>query len=226
MEFFSVNQNNGCSLGEEAMRKRLRGLLKSGEVVRVGRNAYCVSNQTLRNYRYEYSAESSDIAKAVMKAFPGMEFNIFELVQLNEFVNHQIAHNVRFLSVEGDIINYVFNYLKERYPGRILLNPTPEMYHQYWYDGMIVLTKRVTEAPIGENEPWESRLEKILVDLMSDNLLQDIISQSELTAVFEGAFEHYAIDESCLFRYAKRRNAELRLKTLIREKTTIQLKVG
>lgn len=32
------------------------------------------------------------------------------------------------------------------------------------------------------------------------------------------------IDESCLFRYAKRRGAEKRLKALIREKTNITLR--
>ena len=37
-DFFMTNQDSGCPLGEEAMRKRLRGLVKSGEVVRVGRN--------------------------------------------------------------------------------------------------------------------------------------------------------------------------------------------
>lgn len=153
-----------------------------------------------------------------------MEFTIFELVQLNEFVNHQLAHNVLFLSVEDDIIDFVFDLLKEQFPGKVLLDPTPELYHQYWYDGMIVLNKLVTEAPRGIEEAWHTRLEKLLVDLVSDSLLQEVISKSEYPAILEGTFSGYVIDESCLFRYAKRRGAEKQLKALIREKTNITLR--
>ena len=130
-DFFMTNQDNGCPLGEEAMRKRLRGLVKSGEVVRVGRNAYCVSGNKMSSYRHEYSEEANTVAQALREAFPAVEFTIFELVQLNEFVNHQLAHNVLFLSVEDDIIDFVFDLLKEQFPGKVLLDPTPELYHQY-----------------------------------------------------------------------------------------------
>ena len=223
-DFFMTNQDSGCPLGEEAMRKRLRGLVKSGEVVRVGRNAYCVSGNKMSSYRHEYSEEANTVAQALREAFPAVEFTIFELVQLNEFVNHQLAHNVLFLSVEDDIIDFVFDLLKEQFPGKVLLDPTPELYHQYWYDGMIVLNKLVTEAPRGIEEAWHTRLEKLLVDLVSDSLLQEVISKSEYPAILERTFSGYVIDESCLFRYAKRRGAEKQLKALIREKTNITLR--
>lgn len=120
----------------------------------------------MSNYRHEYSEEACAAARAIREAFPAVEFTIFELVQLNEFVNHQLAHNVLFLSVEDDIIDFVFDLLKEQFPGKVLLDPTPELYHQYWYDGMIVLNKLVTEAPRGNEEAWHTRLEKMLVDLV------------------------------------------------------------
>ena len=223
-DFFQTNQDNGCRLGEEAMRKRLRGLVKSGEVVRVGRNAYCASGNQMSYYRHEYSEEAYAAAQAIREAFPAVGFAVFELVQLNEFVNHQLAHNVIFLSMEDDVIDFAFDMLKEKFPGKVLLDPTIELYHQYWYDGMIVLNKLVTEAPRGIEEIWHTRLEKMLVDLVSDPLLQEVISRSEYPAIFEGAFSGYVIDESCLFRYAKRRSAEKRLRTLIREKTNITLR--
>lgn len=223
-DFFMTNLDNGCPLGEEAMRKRLRGLVKSGEVVRVGRNAYCVSGKKMSSYRHEYSEEACTAAQTIQEAFPAVAFTIFELVQLNEFVNHQLAHNVLFLSVEDDIINFVFELLKEQFPGKVLLDPTAKLYYQYWYDGMIVLNKLVTEAPRGIEDAWHIRLEKMLVDLVSDPLLQEVISKSEYPAIFEGAFSGYVIDESCLFRYAKRRGAEKRLRELIREKTDITLR--
>ena len=68
--------------------------------------------------------------KKIEEQYPELDFRIFELVQLNEFVNHQIAHNVIFVSVESGLGAYVFDSLKERYTGKILLNPSVETFHQ------------------------------------------------------------------------------------------------
>ena len=225
-DFSMINQNRGCGLGEEALRKRLRSMVQSGDVIRVGRNAYCVSGTNVSNYRHEYSEEACMVASAIQEAFPTVEFTVFEMIQLNEFVNHQLAHNVLFVSVDEDVIDFVFELLKERYSGKVLYNPTLEVYHRYWSDGMIVINKKVTEAPKGTREFWHTRLEKLLVDMVSDSLLQEIISKSEYPSIFEGAFSDYAIDESCLFRYARRRGTEKRLRALIREKTDILFRTG
>jgi len=136
-DFFMTNQDSGCPLGEEAMRKRLRGLVKSGEVVRVGRNAYCVSGNKMSSYRHEYSEEANTVAQALREAFPAVEFTIFELVQLNEFVNHQLAHNVLFLSVEDDIIDFVFDLLKEQFPGKVLLDADGAASPRSWAEGTV-----------------------------------------------------------------------------------------
>ena len=118
----------------------------------------------------------------------------------------------------------MFDTMKERYPGKVLIDPTPSLYHQYWYNGMIVINKLVTEAPKGVAVPWHTRLEKLLVDLVCDEILMETISESEYPTILEDTFTKYAIDESCLFRYAKRRGAEKRFRNLIRNKTDIKLR--
>jgi len=59
---------------------------------------------------------------------------------------------------------------------------------------------------------------------MSVPLLQESISESEYEAIFENAFARYVVNESCLFRYARRRAADKRIKRFIKEKTGIILK--
>ncbi len=71
-------------------------------------------------------------AKIIYEAHPFLEYRIFELVQTNEFLNHQIAHNSVFVYVEADLGDFVFETLKEKFPGKILLNPSVEEYHLYW----------------------------------------------------------------------------------------------
>ena len=121
--------------------------------------------------------------------YPYLNFTIFEFVQMNDFVNHLVAHNVIFLSVESDIMEFVFDTLKEKYPGKVLINPTADIYHQYWSDNMIVIVKLITEAPKGQEKSWHTRLEKLLVDIMSEPLLLASISESEYPGVYMDALQ-------------------------------------
>lgn len=108
----------------------------------------------------------------------------------------------------------------------MLLNPTIEEYYKYWYDDMIIVRRLISEAPKNKKIKWQSRLEKVLVDLLADNLLQGILSPAELPAIYEDAFRKYVIDESSLFRYAKRRGAEKKIRQFITEKTNVMLRLG
>ncbi len=200
-------------------------LLDSGEIVRVSRNAYCIPKTGIVQYEHTYSTLANEIAHCVADNHPYLDFSILELTQFNEFVNHQLAHNVILLAVEGEIMDFVFDTLKERFPGKVLMNPTAQFFHQYWSDGMIVIVRLITESPKSKKVFWHTRLEKLLVDMLTEPLLRESIAASELRAVYEGAFERYVIDEGCLFRYAKRRSSKQVVERFINEETDIQLKI-
>lgn len=223
-ELLQVMHCCGEPVGDALFKVRLQNLLKSGRIVRVGRNAYCVPPENLYPYEHTYSEHAGEVADRIRASYPYLDFTVFETTQLNEFVNHQLAHNAVFVSVEKDLGEFVFETLKEVYPGKVLLNPTPQMYHQYWYEGMIVVERLISEAPKDGNNAWASRLEKILVDIQTDKLLLNSVSRSEYPGIFEQAFQKYVIDESALFRYAKRRGAEKRILEFISRETNIQLR--
>lgn len=225
-ELMETMKNDGKNISEATFKVGLQKLLKEGSIIRVGRNAYCVAKDGVGVYSYEYSDDAKNIAKILKEKFPLLNFTIMDFVQLNEFLNHQLAHNVIFVSVEDDLGNFVFDALKEVYPGKVLINPTPEMYHQYWYDDMIVIGKLISESPVGQQEKWNTRIEKLLVDLITNAILKSCVSESELPNIYEEAFAKYAIDESCMFRYAKRRGAEKKIREFIRDNTNVELRVG
>ena len=177
-------------------------------------------------YTYEYSNNAKKVAEYLKQKFPYLDFTIMDFIQLNEFVNHQLAHNVIFVSVEDELGDFVFDALKELYPGKVLIKPSLEIYNKYWYDDMIVIEKLVSEAPMGKNERWNTRIEKLLVDVFTNSILVNTISETEVPNIYEEAFRKYAVDESCMFRYAKRRGAEKKIRNFIREKTNIQLRTG
>lgn len=205
-------------------RAGLQQFLRAGLISRVGRNQYTVSDQKMPVYNHMYSKLTEDVAGLVSQDYPYLEFSVFELVQLNRFVNHQIAHNVVFLGVEKGLGDYVFGKLKGEYPGHVLMNPTITVYDQYWTDDLIIIHRLLTEAPKGADVPWHTCLEKLLVDLLAEPLYQEIINRGEYPVIFEDAFHNYAIDESRMFRYARRRNAANKLKAFIRDETDIELR--
>lgn len=183
--------------------------------MRIGRNAYSVNDGDAKKYDYGYSDSANELAHRVQTEYPLVDFRIFELVQLNEFVNHQIAHNVLFLSVESDLGNFIFDSIKADYLGHILLNPTVDIFHQYWTDNMIVIKKLISESPKGNGETWHTGLEKMLVDLVADKLLLSCVGHGEYEGIFTQALQDFFVDESRLFRYARRRNAANKVMTYI-----------
>ena len=122
-------------------------MVRDGDLARVGNGLYCFPGNNARPYDHEYSGLAVEVASLIQEQYPLVDFSIMELIQLNDFVNHQLAHNVLFLSVESDVIEFVFDMLKDQYFGKVFINPTLEMYHQYWSDNMIVINKLTTEAP-------------------------------------------------------------------------------
>ena len=214
----------GYMLSEASFYKKVEELVKSGQIIRVGRNVYSLPDDKRLTYEYKYSELAEAVAQEIAQQYPYVNFSIFEFVQLNDFVNHLIAHNVIFLSVEAEIMDFVFETLRDKYPGKVLINPTVEIYHQYWSDNMIVLGKLTTEAPKGQKVSWHTRLEKMLVDIMAEPLLLASISRAEYPHIYEDAFDRYIVDENGLFRYASRRKVTKKIKELIRKETDIVLR--
>ena len=214
----------GYMLSEASFYKKVEELVKNGQIIRVGRNVYSLPDDKRLTYEYKYSELAEEVAQEIAQQYPYVNFSIFEFVQLNDFVNHLIAHNVIFLSVEAEIMDFVFETLRGKYPGKVLINPTVEIYHQYWSDNMIVLGKLTTEAPKGQKASWHTRLEKMLVDIMAEPLLLASISRAEYPHIYEDAFDRYIVDENGLFRYASRRKVTKKIKELIRKETDIVLR--
>ena len=216
--------NCGLSVSDASFRYKLQKLISSGHIASVGHNAYYIARDNIHKYQHDYSEQAKSVITTVTEKYPKIKISIFELMQLNEFVNHQLAHNIIFASIESNFGEFVFDALKETHPGRVLIYPSPDMFHQYWHSNMIVIRKLVTEAPKDKKRPWAARLEKILVDIIADPLIVNSISESEYPNIYEDAFQKYAVNESCLFRYAKRRGVDNEILQLIKDGTQISLR--
>ena len=83
--------NNKKIISESTLKNYLLKDLKSGKIARVGRNKYFFNDNKLLKYDYIYSDTAQLINKAISNNYPNITFCTFELYQLNEFLNHQVA---------------------------------------------------------------------------------------------------------------------------------------
>lgn len=203
-------------ISEDALAYSLRKDLSEGRILRVGWNQYSFQGSK-KIYTHKYSDEACDVAKKIISEYPDAEFQIFELIQLNEFVSHLYAHNTIFVFVENSLLDYVFDSLRQPCFGRIMLKPDLTDYYRYLADDQIVLLRLPSGSPRGNREKWQSRIEKILVDITIDKLISNIISESEFETIFQEASERYFIDVKAMFRYAKRKGATVKLKQVLQK---------
>ena len=199
-----------------ALSYSIKRAIAENRIIHVGRNQYVYANEK-RTYRHLYSEEASMTASEIIKEYPSVDFRVFELKELNSFMNHQLAHNTIFVFVENYLVDYVFDSLRRKHPGRVMLKPSVDDYYRYIVDDMIVVLRLPSESPKGIGCPWNSRLEKTLVDISVDKLLSRIISRGEYRNIIETAFELYNIDKKAMFRYSNRRGSGTKFKNILEQ---------
>ncbi len=206
----------------------IRKLIEIGAITRKGRNRYyrITENKARKQYCYRPSEKLTSIIKFLEEEYPLLEFQVWESIQFNYFVNHQIAHNTIFVEVENMLQDSVYETLRDEYGRSVLLKPTVEIYNIYAEDDTIVVLNLVSETPVNKALPHGVLLEKLLVDMMTNKIIPIFVSKSEYSDVYEEAFGKYCIDESKMFRYARRRNAEERLRKFLKEETNVKLVMG
>lgn len=210
---------------ESSVNWLLEKLKKENQIITVGRGKYERVPEVARKKQYTYihSKEYQDIEKKIVEKYPLVDFQMWELIQFNEFVNHQIAKNLIVAEVENMLDEAVFDTLHEEYP-YVLYSPQMEYYYRHKGPGnTVVVLKLISEAP-KPREGYSSPLEKLLVDLFVNKFTGHLIERSEYPAILEDAFHKYYLDETKMFRYARRRNVETRMKAFIRQETAIKLR--
>ena len=169
------------------------------------------------------SESCREIVDYIQSKCPDMRISVFETRQMNEFVNHLVAINTIFVYVGNGMSDFLFQVLHKRFSGRVLLKPTEEEYFRYRVENMVVLLDGLSEEPRNMESNGMAPVEKWLVDLFEEPLIRQNFNGADLPGACAEIFARYAIDESKLFRYARRRNAEGRLKILLTEHAGVNL---
>lgn len=206
---------NAAVITDTQLEYSLRKKVRNGELVRTGWGHYALPGKSV--YSPSYSSEVLSVVNVLLGEFSCLDYRIFELRELNVFLNHLVSHNTVFVSVEGTMMNFVFDALWSKYPGKVMLKPNADEYYRYRQDGMIVVLRLPSETPKGNARIWESRLEKILVDVLCDRLISSVVPEEEKRNIVENAFRDYPVDMNTLYHYARRKGAAEKVRELLME---------
>lgn len=216
-EIFSFLDKSGVFVPDNSKTWFMEKAEREGVLFRVGTDSYSRIEDIRRVYIPMYSEKAVEVISFMDENYPELEYVLFESFLLNEFINHMIAQNTIILQIEKTLCQFVFEALNDKFPGKVLYNPSSEDLGRYRTDNCIVLERVVSEFPASKENPHYLTAEKLLVDCVSDRIIKDLISSSEILNIFDGMIGSYRVDESRIKRYAKRRNSWSEIEKYIKE---------
>lgn len=220
-------------LTEKDYQRFLYKLLKDSYISSSGSGIYIILDSQAPDYakRKRFAPMMSsfllEIKQNILSELSFANFVIWETKILHDLMIQQPGINMVVLETENETTRVAFNYLSEKYPGRVFISPDRKVIENYVLPqrDTVIISKLISQTPKGRREqelPY-AKLEKILVDIFVDDNKFFIFQGSEMVSIYEEAFRLYLIDELSLFRYAGRRNAKQRLLKFIQEETKIRL---
>lgn len=222
-DLFQAAKKLDSSFKETQLRYYVEKLRKMNLIMKTGHNIYTKNISDKKIYTPACSETTLQIISVLKEEFPLVMFRIWELSSLNEFLNHLIAHNYIFIEAERDGIGFIYNRMNEIFPKKVLLDPNKKELSLYSADNDIIMTSLITECPAGLTHDYELSLEKLIVDMFSNKVLQAFISKGDYAEALEEMFSKYNINQSRLFRYARRRGKADLIASFLTEKTNIRL---
>lgn len=196
-------------------RQHLSRLAAAGDLVRVGYGTYALPSE-----KEQFPLDVSDNVKSVYNAlnaeFPFADFcvysgDVYEPLQHHLSINHAI-----YVETNRDTVDSVFSILKETHKN-IYKQPDADFMNDYvdLKSDCIIVKPLVTEAPLKFIDRVPSpTLEKLLVDILKDSDL-DYLRGMEFSYMIETALSQYQLSITKLLRYARRRNVQQQIQTII-----------
>ncbi len=176
----------------------------------------------IRGYKPKISPEIIKLAKQITNKFEDVKHCIWETEWFNEFSQHQASRRIILIEIEKDFIEPLYYELKDSSRQEVYMNPDDKLINFYIAESNfpVVIKKLITRSPISKRIDkgvtlYTPLLEKILVDLFSEEKLFSYLQGSELIHIYKNALSNYAINFTKLFSYAKRRERENDIRRLM-----------
>ena len=219
-ELFDFFRKFDVNLKETTFRWKIHDLKNKHIISSVSRDLFTLQ------YKPIFIPNISEIGcktfSKIHKQFPTLNCCIWATQIINEFMLHIPAQSVTVLQVEKEAIEPIYDFLKEQ-KQNVFIQPEEKEIERYVFknESAIVLESLVTKSPVQQvNKIVTVTLEKLIIDLISNQKLFAPFQGSEMIHILNTAYNRYSIHFTTLFHYAKRRGKETELTELL-HKTNI-----
>lgn len=175
-------------------------LINKGKISKISNDKYKVVNKAKYHLYREYNDVSNfaELFKDIT-----FDFIFYNISFLNEWLNQLIGKNTYIIEVDKRYMSFIYDRLNEKNYNNILINPSKKEINKY-SSCEIIIKPLFSRSPIDKKNHIFT-IEKIIVDLFADSILQSFFSKAELKYIYIQIFDKYAIDEYSLNTYLKRR---------------------
>ncbi len=205
---------------------RIYSLVKFGVLARIGRGKFTLGEG--KNFIPALTRSLKILNKRLHDQFPYLQTCIWNTSLLNEFMLHQPGRFYTLVEVDKDGVESVFYFLKGN-SKNVFLDPKPDILSRYASEvqNAIIVRTLVSEAPTqviqGVNT---TTIEKLLVDIFSDDTLFASQQGGELLEIFREALSKYAVNESRMLRYANRKRKKAKLEPYLENISNYRQQTG
>jgi hypothetical protein len=207
-------------LKEGTLAWRIYDLKKKDIIKAIRRGLYTISYKP--RYKPEISQDIIKISKKISALYEDVKFCVWDTAWLNEFSQHQSSKKIILVEIEKDFTESLYYELKDSFKYDLFLNPDETAMDFYVSESNqpVVIKRLITRSPIGKRTEKRVKLytpliEKMLVDIFSDEKIFYFYQGSEMVHIFENAIKNYTVNYTKLFSYAKRRDKEEELKPFL-----------
>jgi hypothetical protein len=204
-------------LKEGTLGWRIYDLKNKNIIKSIRRGYYTISYKP--KYKPAISGEILKLAKVISERFEDVKHCIWDTDWINEFSQHQSGKMLIIIEIEKDFVESLYYELKDNFKLDFYLNPDEKAINFYVSESQqpVVIKKLITRSPISKRTEkrvkfYTPLLEKILVDLYTENKLFYFCQGAELMHVYESALKNHTLNYTKLFSYAKRRDREQDIK--------------
>jgi len=214
-ELFDFFRKFDADLKETTFRWNIHNLKNKHIISAVSRDLFTLQYKPV--FIPNISERDYKTFSKIQKQFPTLKCCIWSTQIINEFMLHIPAQSVTIVQVEKEAIEPVYDFLKEQ-EQNVFIQPEEKEIERYVFknESAIVLESLVTKSPVQQaNKATTVTLEKLIIDLISNQKLFSPFQGSEMIHILNTAYNRYSIHFTTLFHYAKRRGKEIELTELL-----------
>ncbi|OGU35128.1 MAG: hypothetical protein A2068_13100 [Ignavibacteria bacterium GWB2_35_6b] len=212
-ELYNFYKQFDPELNERTFGWRIFDLKKKNIINSVAKGIYTLSTKQI--FKPQIDDKLLKINKILTTDFHDIKYCLWDTSWLHEFMIHQPVQKDFIVEAEAEIAESVFYKLKDNGIKDIFFAPHKNGINVYLMENMenVFIKIMLSRSPIQKIKKIKiAPLEKILVDIFTEEKFFGAYQGRELINIFENAVKKYIINFSKMFNYARRKRREKELK--------------